>query len=168
MIFCQTRDGALSEVGLELLSKGRRLAAETGGELEALITRIGERVVPVAGLEPRKVLRVAVLVPIASGHGPLDAPADIKQTLGVGGLVHGIRSLHPGQERCEFPVFPLAYAHDGIRLAFRQNVIVRGSARRQRLLQLPGLGGVGAEAVLYGDEPVLPVAVVGIVSTCHG
>lgn len=37
MIFCQTRDGALSEVGLELLTKGRRLAAETGGELEALI-----------------------------------------------------------------------------------------------------------------------------------
>lgn len=37
MIFCQTRDGALSEVSLELLTKGRRLAAETGGELEALI-----------------------------------------------------------------------------------------------------------------------------------
>ncbi len=37
MIFCQTRGGALSEVSLELLTKGRRLAAETGGELEALI-----------------------------------------------------------------------------------------------------------------------------------
>lgn len=37
MIFCQTRDGALSEVSLELLTKGRRLAAETAGQLEALI-----------------------------------------------------------------------------------------------------------------------------------